>query len=177
MTCREDVENYRKMAQRESAIERQSTEKEKTGVFIGAFAINPVNRRRIPIWIADYVMMGYGTGAIMAVPAHDERDFEFALKFGIPIIPVIERNDGIAKSRVFEDICRAGFRRGTRAGRHSLRVPRGLLLDHPARRQAGRSIHSDRQGLPEKCRGVDRDRRQRVGVHLRQSGRDSVRFA
>ena len=106
---REEVEDYRKMAQRESAIERQSTEKEKTGVFVGAFAINPVNRRRIPIWIADYVMMGYGTGAIMAVPAHDERDLEFALKFGIPIISVIDRNDGIAKSRVFEDNVEPGF--------------------------------------------------------------------
>jgi len=84
-----EVEEYRKLAQRESAIERQSTDKEKTGVFIGAYAVNPVNDKKIPIWIADYVMMGYGTGAIMAVPAHDERDFEFARKFGIPIVPVI----------------------------------------------------------------------------------------
>ncbi|MCX6343887.1 MAG: class I tRNA ligase family protein [Armatimonadetes bacterium] len=106
---REEVEAYKKLAQRESAIERQSTEKEKTGVFTGAYAINPVNKRRVPIWIADYVMMGYGTGAIMAVPAHDERDFEFALKFGIPIIPVIDRTDGLAKSRVFEECVERGF--------------------------------------------------------------------
>ncbi len=84
-----EIEAYRKQAQRQSAIERQSTEKEKTGVFTGAYAINPVNDEKIPIWIADYVMMGYGTGAIMAVPAHDERDFAFAKKFGIKIIPVI----------------------------------------------------------------------------------------
>lgn len=106
---RAEIDEYRKLAQRESAIERQSTEKEKTGVFTGAYAINPVNDARIPIWIADYVMMGYGTGAIMAVPAHDERDFDFALKFGIPIVPVIDRTDGLSKSRVFEDYIENGF--------------------------------------------------------------------
>ncbi|HDN79173.1 MAG TPA: leucine--tRNA ligase, partial [Chloroflexi bacterium] len=83
---RKEVEEYREFAIRQSEIQRLSTEKEKTGVFIGAYAINPVNGKRIPIWIADYVLMTYGTGAIMAVPAHDERDFEFALKFGIPVI-------------------------------------------------------------------------------------------
>lgn len=106
---KEQVDSYRKFAQRESAIERQSTEKEKTGQFTGAFAINPANDKRVPIWIADYVMMGYGTGAIMAVPAHDERDFDFALKFGIAVIPVIERNDKISKSRVFETYVEPGF--------------------------------------------------------------------
>ncbi len=106
---RKEVQEYKKLAQRETAIERQSAEKEKTGVFIGAHAVNPVNDRRIPIWIADYVMMGYGTGAIMAVPAHDERDFEFALKFGISIIPVIDRIDDLAKSRVFDEIVEKGF--------------------------------------------------------------------
>ncbi len=74
----------------------RSTEKEKTGVFTGAYAINPVNDEKVPIWIADYVMMGYGTGAIMAVPAHDERDFEFARKFGIKIIPVIRHPEAPA---------------------------------------------------------------------------------
>ena len=78
---RAEVEAYVAQAARQTEIERLSTEKEKTGVFIGAYAINPVNGARIPIWIADYVMMTYGTGAIMAVPAHDERDFEFALKY------------------------------------------------------------------------------------------------
>lgn len=88
-----EVEQYRRMAQRQSAIERQAADKEKTGVFIGAYAVNPVNEQKIPIWTADYVMMGYGTGAIMAVPAHDERDFEFARKFGIPVVPVIRHPD------------------------------------------------------------------------------------
>ena len=106
---REEVEAYQYQAARQSEIERLSTEKEKTGVFIGAYAINPVNDERIPIWIADYVMMTYGTGAIMAVPAHDERDFEFALKFGLPIIPVIDRPDGVAKSFVLKGAVAEGF--------------------------------------------------------------------
>ena len=92
-----EVEAYRQAAARQSDIQREATDKEKTGVFTGAYAINPVNQARIPIWIADYVLMTYGTGAIMAVPGHDERDFAFALKFGIPIIPVIQRLDGIDK--------------------------------------------------------------------------------
>jgi leucyl-tRNA synthetase len=95
------IHEYQFQAARQTEIERLSTEKEKTGVFTGAYAINPVNNERIPIWVADYVMMGYGTGAIMAVPAHDERDFEFALKFGLPIIPVIADPDRAAKSLVF----------------------------------------------------------------------------
>ncbi|MGD9146531.1 MAG: class I tRNA ligase family protein, partial [Anaerolineae bacterium] len=97
---RTEVKAYVEQASRQSEIERMSAEKEKSGVFIGAHAINPVNGARIPIWIADYVMMTYGTGAIMAVPAHDERDFEFALKFGLSIIPVIDRPDGLTKSYV-----------------------------------------------------------------------------
>jgi leucyl-tRNA synthetase len=96
----DEVEAYVYDAARQSEIERLSTEKEKTGIFTGAYAINPVNEARVPIWIADYVMMTYGTGAIMAVPAHDERDFEFALKFALPIIPVIDRPDGVCKSYV-----------------------------------------------------------------------------
>ena len=83
---------------RQTDIQREAADKEKTGVFTGGYAINPVNGKRIPIWIADYVLMTYGTGAIMAVPAHDERDFAFALKFGLPILPVIERPDRMAKS-------------------------------------------------------------------------------
>jgi len=97
---RAEVEEYRKLAARRTEVERLSTEREKTGVFIGAYAINPVNGERIPIWIADYVLMTYGTGAIMAVPAHDERDFQFALKYGIPVIPVIAPPGGVAKSYV-----------------------------------------------------------------------------
>ncbi|HEU5013088.1 MAG TPA: leucine--tRNA ligase [Roseiflexaceae bacterium] len=85
-----EVEAYVTKSKLESEIERTSTTKEKTGVFIGAYAINPVNDERIPIWIADYVLMGYGTGAIMAVPAHDERDFAFARQFNLPIRVVVQ---------------------------------------------------------------------------------------
>ncbi len=84
------VADYRKEAEHKTEIQRAAAEKEKTGVFTGGYAINPVNKSRIPIWIADYVMMGYGYGAIMAVPAHDERDFAFARKYDLEIIPVIQ---------------------------------------------------------------------------------------
>ncbi len=83
------VEEYRERAARKSDLERAELTKDKSGVFTGAFAINPVNGERIPIWIADYVLTGYGTGAIMAVPAHDERDWEFARKFALPIREVV----------------------------------------------------------------------------------------
>ena len=87
--CREQVERYVDWARRQSEMERVSTEREKSGVFIGAYAINKLNGERVPIWIADYVLMSYGTGAVMAVPAHDTRDFEFAKIFGLPIKVVI----------------------------------------------------------------------------------------
>jgi leucyl-tRNA synthetase len=103
------VEAYKVQASRQSDIDREAADKEKTGVFTGGYAINPVNGERIPIWIADYVMMTYGTGAIMAVPAHDERDFEFAIKFGLPIIPVIDRPDGLTKSFVLKGTMKDGF--------------------------------------------------------------------
>jgi leucyl-tRNA synthetase len=106
---REEVEAYRYQASRQSEIDRMAVDKEKTGVFIGAYAINPVNDARIPIWIADYVLMTYGTGAIMAVPAHDERDFEFAIKYGLSIIPVIDRPDGVAKSLAMQGTMKEGF--------------------------------------------------------------------
>ncbi len=106
---REVVEEYIQQTLRQSDIQRESAEKEKTGVFTGGFALNPVNGRRIPVWIADYVLMTYGTGAIMAVPAHDERDFAFALKFGLPILPVIDRPDGLTKSYAVAGSMRPGF--------------------------------------------------------------------
>jgi leucyl-tRNA synthetase len=84
------VDAYRKKAAAKSDLERTDLAKEKSGVFSGAYAVNPVNGQRVPIWIADYVLMGYGTGAIMAVPAHDERDFEFAQQFALPVVQVIE---------------------------------------------------------------------------------------
>lgn len=96
------VDNYVAQAGRQTEIERLATTKEKTGVFTGAYAINPVNNERIPIWIADYVMMGYGTGAIMAVPAHDERDFAFACKYNLPIKRVIAATTGQAEPELTE---------------------------------------------------------------------------
>jgi leucyl-tRNA synthetase len=85
-----EVENYIKAAALKSDLDRTDLAKEKTGVFTGRYAINPVNNQPIPIWIADYVLMGYGTGAIMAVPAHDTRDFEFAKEFNIPIVCILD---------------------------------------------------------------------------------------
>ena len=87
---KKDVENYKKETAKINEIDRTSTVKEKTGVATGAYAINPINGKEVPIWISDYVLATYGTGAVMAVPAHDERDFEFANKFNLDIIPVIE---------------------------------------------------------------------------------------
>src|SRR5216117_1072980 len=84
------VRDYREKTARKSDLERTELAKEKTGVFTGTYAINPVNEEKIPIWIADYVLLGYGTGAIMAVPAHDERDLEFARKFNLPIRRVVQ---------------------------------------------------------------------------------------
>ncbi len=86
---RESVEDYRRGRGGKSDLDRTDLAKTKTGVFTGAYAINPVNGQSIPVWIADYVLMGYGTGAIMAVPGHDERDFEFAQTFNLPIVRVV----------------------------------------------------------------------------------------
>ena len=84
------VEDYCKTAATKSDIDRTAEDREKTGVWTGSYAVNPVNGKKIPIWIADYVLMGYGTGAIMAVPAHDQRDFEFARRFDLPVIVVVQ---------------------------------------------------------------------------------------
>lgn len=91
---RESVEHYIDEAVKKSEIERQSEGKEKTGVWTGSYAINPANGKKVPIWIADYVLGGYGTGAVMAVPAHDERDYAFAAKYDLPIIDVVEKPVG-----------------------------------------------------------------------------------
>jgi len=88
------VDAYRRRSAAKSDLERTDLAKDKSGVFTGAHGINPINGKRVPIWIADYVLMGYGTGAIMAVPAHDERDFAFARQFDLPVIPVISGGDG-----------------------------------------------------------------------------------
>ena len=87
---KEAVEAYLEKVSLKSDLERTDLAKEKTGVFTGAYAVNPINGKQVPIWIADYVLVSYGTGAIMAVPAHDERDYEFAKEFGLEIIPVLE---------------------------------------------------------------------------------------
>ena len=87
---KDDVNKYINACKLKNDMERTELNKDKTGVFTGAYAINPVNGREIPIWISDYVLVSYGTGAIMAVPAHDTRDFEFATKFGLEIIPVLQ---------------------------------------------------------------------------------------
>ena len=92
---REKIEEYKKESLKKSEIERQEN-KEKTGIFTGSYAINPANGKKIPIWVSDYVLGGYGEGAVMAVPAHDERDFEFAKKFDLDIIKVVEKPENIA---------------------------------------------------------------------------------
>ena len=86
----EAVAKYCQAASFKSDRDRTEGDKKKSGVFTGSYAINPVNQKLIPIWIADYVLIGYGTGAIMAVPAHDDRDFEFAVTYGLPIVCVVE---------------------------------------------------------------------------------------
>lgn len=93
--CRESVEKYRDMVNKVSEIDRLSTTREKTGVFTGAYAVHPLTGKKVPIWIADYVLAGYGTGCVMAVPAHDERDYEFATKYGLDIIRVIKGKEGV----------------------------------------------------------------------------------
>ena len=99
---REKVLEYKNICASKSDLERTELNKEKTGVFTGAYAINPVNNKEIPIWISDYVLVTYGTGAIMAVPAHDTRDYEFAKKFDLEIIPVLEGGD-VSKEAHVED--------------------------------------------------------------------------
>ena len=97
------VENYRAHTARKSDLERTELAKEKSGVWTGAYAVNPVNGEKIPIWIADYVLASYGTGAIMAVPAHDTRDFEFAKKFSLPIVQVVQPPDSKTDWQGFTD--------------------------------------------------------------------------
>lgn len=114
---RDVVDAYVEQASRQTDIQREAIDKEKTGIFTGGYAINPVNQERIPVWIADYVLITYGTGAIMAVPAHDERDFDFAIRHGLPIIPVIERIDKLSKSFVLHgSVCEGLTQALTEAG-------------------------------------------------------------
>jgi leucyl-tRNA synthetase len=103
----DEVEAYIHKAQGESEIDRLNAERVKTGAFTGAHAVNPANGEKIPVWIADYVLMGYGTGAIMCVPGHDSRDFEFARKFGLPVVQVVSRDGstyGLASAEATDGI-------------------------------------------------------------------------
>ena len=100
-----EVDAYIKQARKKSELERTELNKEKTGVFSGLYAINPVNEKQIPIWISDFVLASYGTGAIMSVPAHDERDYDFAKKFGLEIIPVIKpKEDHDFEKEAYTDV-------------------------------------------------------------------------
>jgi leucyl-tRNA synthetase len=115
---KEAIGKYREEAARKSDLDRTDLAKEKTGEPIGANAINPVNGEKIPIWISDYVLISYGTGAIMAVPAHDERDFEFATKFELPIIPVVEPEDSEQAELVKQGkLCFVGDGRAINSGK------------------------------------------------------------
>jgi leucyl-tRNA synthetase len=96
---KQSVQTYQTQAASKSDLDRTELNPQKTGIFTGAYAMNPVNDKEMPIWISDYVLMGYGTGCIMAVPAHDERDFEFAQKFHLPIVPVYDPNQESAETR------------------------------------------------------------------------------
>lgn len=104
----QEVVRYVEKARKATEIDRTSIEREKTGVFIGAYAINPINNEKVPIWIADYVLLTYGTGCVMAVPAHDERDFEFAKKFELPIREVISPS-GSPSNELSEAYCDVGY--------------------------------------------------------------------
>lgn len=86
---KKEVEKYKEAAKHKTQLERTELQKEKTGVFCGAYAINPFNNEKVPVYVADYVLANYGTGVVMAVPAHDERDYEFAHKYNLPISRVI----------------------------------------------------------------------------------------
>ena len=113
-THTKEVEAYIDQASRKSELDRKSNT-EKTGVFTGAYAINPVNGSEVPIWIADYVLMDYGTGAIMSVPAHDERDFEFAKKFDLPILRVLGDDNSDSQELPFTGdakLCNSDFLNG-----------------------------------------------------------------
>src|SRR5690606_32281959 len=92
------VEAYVQRAALKSDLERTELAKEKTGAFTGAYAVNPVNGKQIPVWISDYILISYGTGAIMAVPGHDERDFAFAKEFGLDILRVVAPSDAEPKT-------------------------------------------------------------------------------
>jgi leucyl-tRNA synthetase len=126
---RAEIEAYRLEAKSKNAAERMDAGRDKTGVFIGAHAVNPATAQAIPIWISDYVLMGYGTGAIMAVPAHDTRDFEFATKFGLPIVEVIGRPDGEGAGETTDGKERGGVGETSESGAHECYAGEGIMMN------------------------------------------------
>ncbi|MEZ4870246.1 MAG: leucine--tRNA ligase [Caldilineaceae bacterium] len=138
------VEAYQAQAARLDEVARSAADKEKTGVFTGGYAINPVNGEEIPIWIADYVMMGYGTGAIMAVPGHDQRDFEFAKKFGLPIRLVVQPPDSEVTSA--DDLTEAWPGEG-------VMINSGPINGIPAGKGEGESVKTTVKWLEEQGKG------------------------
>jgi leucyl-tRNA synthetase len=139
-----EVEAYVAQATRLTEIDRESTEKEKSGVFIGAYAVNPVNDERIPIWTADYVLMTYGTGAIMGVPAHDQRDFEFAKTFDLPIRLVVQPP---GQNITSDDLREAWPHEG-------VMVNSGPINGVPAGKEAGQSVKAAIQWLEANGKGT-----------------------
>lgn len=134
---KEDVQNYINETLKLSEIERTSTSKEKTGVFTGSYVINPINNEKIPVWIADYVLEDYGTGAVMAVPAHDIRDFEFATKYNLPIKQVIQ--DAVNKETAIPFIeygilCNSGIYNGLTSEKAKLKIVDDLQKDKKAKK-------------------------------------------
>ncbi len=137
-----EVEAYRKAIASKSDLDRTDLAKDKTGVFTGSHAINPVNGKLIPIWIADYVLMSYGTGAIMAVPSHDERDYDFAKKFDLPIIRVIEKKDadGNDVPLPFTDIGKM-VNSGEFSGMESSEVKRAIIAKLESEKLGKKSVN------------------------------------
>ncbi|HEY0606923.1 MAG TPA: leucine--tRNA ligase [Herpetosiphonaceae bacterium] len=137
------VESYKLQASRQTEIERLSTDKEKTGVWTGGYAINPATGQQIPIWIADYVLMGYGTGAIMAVPGHDERDFAFARKYDLPVVVVVQPEgqnlDGATMAESWPG--------------DGVMVNSGPLDGIPAGKEAGQSVKAAIEWLEQQGKG------------------------
>ncbi len=146
---RDAVHAYRHQAALASDIDRSSTEREKTGVFTGGYAINPVNGKQVPVWIADYVLTSYGTGAIMAVPAHDERDFAFALKFGLPIVPVIAPLRDEIRSAVAKRDVADGFAAAVKAAGWTIEERGGQYLVTLQRSQADAYLKTAQEHVRE----------------------------
>ncbi len=132
-----EVRAYREQAARKSELERVELQKEKTGVFTGTYAVNPANGERLPIWIADYVLAGYGTGAIMAVPAQDQRDWEFAAAHGLPVVRTVEPPEGFAGEAWLGDgaIINSGFLNGLRVEQAKGRMIEWLETQGKGRRR------------------------------------------